>query len=118
MFFHADEEPADVTTTATSWTCARGDRPGRSGSLSSWPSLYADAGGVWSDHHRHRVCPTLGHPRAPGRSANSLAVLASEWLQAHSQPTWLARYRRRVEDDRLPKGEPQRQAYARAVGLQ
>jgi transposase len=48
---------------------------------------------------------------------NSLAVMAPEWLQAHSRPAWVARYGRRAEDDRWPKSEPQRQAYAHTVGL-
>ena len=80
-------------------------------------------------HGRQRTDSThvLGAIRAFNRVAcvaetmrhalDILAGVAPEWLHAHSQPTWLARYGRRIEDDRLPKGESQRQAYARAVGL-
>jgi transposase len=69
----------------------------------------------------------LGAIRALNRAAcvgetmrhalNRLAIVAPEWLQAHSRAEWLARYGRRAEDDRLPKTEPQRQAYAHTVGL-
>ena len=48
---------------------------------------------------------------------NRLAVVAPEWLQAHSRAEWLERYGRRAEDDRWPKSEPQRQAYVHTVGL-
>jgi transposase len=48
---------------------------------------------------------------------NRLVVAAPEWLQAHSQPAWLTRYGRRAEDERWPKSEAQRQAYAITVGL-
>jgi transposase len=48
---------------------------------------------------------------------NSLAVVAPEWLRTHSQPEWLERYGPRVDDYRLPKGEPQRQAHAHTVGM-
>jgi transposase len=48
---------------------------------------------------------------------NRLAVVAPEWLQAHSRAEGLARDGRRAEDDRLPKTEPQRQASVHTVGL-
>lgn len=48
---------------------------------------------------------------------NRLAVVAPEWLQAHSRAEWLGRYGRRAEDGRLPKHERQRQAYVHTVGL-
>jgi transposase len=48
---------------------------------------------------------------------NRLAVVAPEWLQAHSRAEWLVRYGRRAEDDRLSKPAPQRQAYVHTVGL-
>ena len=47
---------------------------------------------------------------------NSLAVVAPEWLHAHSQPEWLERYGARAEDYRLPKGQEKRQAYANVIG--
>jgi transposase len=51
------------------------------------------------------------------QALHRLAVVAPAWLQAHSRAEWLARYGRRAEDDRLPKTEPQRQAYVHTVGL-
>lgn len=48
---------------------------------------------------------------------NKLAVVAPEWLRAHSRPEWLARYGPRMHDERVPKGEQARQAYARTVGM-
>jgi transposase len=47
---------------------------------------------------------------------NSLAVLAPEWLLAHSQPGWLDRYGTRVQEYRLPTSISQRDAYAQQVG--
>lgn len=38
-------------------------------------------------------------------------------MQAHSRPAWLERYGPRVHDDRVPKGEEARQAYAHTVGM-
>ncbi len=46
-----------------------------------------------------------------------LAVVAPEWLQAHSRAKWLERGGRRAEDDCLPESEPPRLACARTVGL-
>jgi transposase len=51
------------------------------------------------------------------QALNRLAVVAPEWLQAYSRVEWLERYGRRAEDDRWPRSEPQRQAYAHTVGL-
>jgi transposase len=42
---------------------------------------------------------------------NCLAIVAPEWLQAHSQPEWVDRYGVRLEDSRLPSGEEDRQAW-------
>ena len=36
---------------------------------------------------------------------NSLAVVAPDWLRAHSHPEWVERYGPRSEDSRLPVGE-------------
>jgi transposase len=47
---------------------------------------------------------------------NCLAILAPEWLLAHSQPEWVDRYGVRLEDSRLPSGEEDRQTWARSVG--
>ena len=51
------------------------------------------------------------------RSAlNSLAVVAPNWLRAHSRPEWVDRYGPRADDYRLPKSKEARQAYADLVG--
>lgn len=49
---------------------------------------------------------------------NSLAVVAPEWLRAHSQPEWVERYGPRSEDSRSPLGEAERQAFAEDIGRQ
>lgn len=48
---------------------------------------------------------------------NSLAVAAPDWLQKNSQPEWLERYGRRIEDSRLPVGREKRDTYALQVGI-
>jgi transposase len=48
---------------------------------------------------------------------NRLEVVVPEWRQTHSCAEWLGCYRWRAEDDRLSKSELQRQAYARAGGM-
>jgi transposase len=47
---------------------------------------------------------------------NSLAVVAPDWLRAHSPQDWLGHYARRFDDARLPTSQEQRHAYARQVG--
>lgn len=47
---------------------------------------------------------------------NCLAIVAPEWLLAHSQPEWVDRYGVRLEDSRLPSSEEDRQAWAQSVG--
>src|SRR6185436_20639075 len=47
---------------------------------------------------------------------NAIAVTAPEWLRALAPPAWHERYDRRIEDMRLPKTEPQRDAYVAQVG--
>ncbi|WP_435011983.1 IS1182 family transposase (plasmid) [Tundrisphaera lichenicola] len=47
---------------------------------------------------------------------NELAEAAPEWLRGLAPAAWLERYGRRIEDSRLPHTEPQREAYAHAVG--
>lgn len=42
---------------------------------------------------------------------NCLAIVAPEWLLAHSQPEWVDRYGVRLEDWRLPSSEEDRQAW-------
>jgi transposase len=45
---------------------------------------------------------------------NSLAVVAPDWLRAHSKEEWVERYGPRSEDSRLPAGEMERRALARS----
>ena len=47
---------------------------------------------------------------------NAIAGVAPDWLRALAPPGWHERYDRRVEDRRLPKTEPQRDAYVAQVG--
>ena len=47
---------------------------------------------------------------------NAIAGVAPDWLRTLAPPGWHARYDRRVEDRRLPKTEPQRDAYVAQVG--
>jgi transposase len=56
------------------------------------------------------VSETLRH------ALNSLAVVAPDWLKVHSQPEWVERYGRRVDDYHLPKSQDERQAYACLMG--
>jgi transposase len=43
---------------------------------------------------------------------NDLATVAPEWLRTVAQPEWFERYVHRVEEYRLPKAKPAREAYA------
>src|SRR5579885_2272373 len=47
---------------------------------------------------------------------NSLAVVAPDWLRAHSQQEWVERYGPRSEDSRLPFGDAAREAFAEEIG--
>lgn len=47
---------------------------------------------------------------------NVLAVAAPVWLREQSEPTWVKRYDRRLDDARLPEGKAARQALAETVG--
>lgn len=49
---------------------------------------------------------------------NSLAVVAPDWLRAHSQEEWVERYGPRSEDSRLPAGEAERKALSEEIGQQ
>ena len=49
---------------------------------------------------------------------NSLAVVAPDWLRAHSQSEWVERYGPRSEDSRVPLGEAARLAFAEEIGQQ
>jgi transposase len=56
------------------------------------------------------VGETLRHP------LNVLAVVAPDWIRAHSQPEWADRYGPRCEEYRLPTSKEERQAFAEAIG--
>lgn len=56
------------------------------------------------------VAQTLTH------ALNVLAEVAPEWLRAQVPPDWVERYNRRMEEERLPKGEHERRRYAEQVG--
>jgi transposase len=47
---------------------------------------------------------------------NAVAIAAPEWLRDHSPADWFARYDRRTEEYRLPKGKAARAAYVTQVG--
>src|SRR4051812_19603313 len=47
---------------------------------------------------------------------DDLAAIVPDWLRTIARPDWFERYRRRVEDYRLPKGRAEREALALAVG--
>ena len=57
-----------------------------------------------------RAGETLRH------ALNSLAIVAPDWLRAQSQPEWIDRYSRRVDDYHLPKGQEARRALAVTIG--
>jgi transposase len=57
-----------------------------------------------------RVSETLRHAR------NARAAAAPDWLRTISPAEWFARYRRRVEEDRLPRGNEARQPYGETGG--
>ena len=47
---------------------------------------------------------------------NELATVAPDWLQAFAPLEWYERYGKRIEDTRLPREKPAREAYAQTVG--
>lgn len=47
---------------------------------------------------------------------NAVATVAPNWLRERAPAEWYKRYGRRIEDDRLPRKEPEREAYAHQVG--
>ena len=47
---------------------------------------------------------------------NSLAIVAGDWLAAHSDLAWLDRYGHRIEEARLPRSQTDRQALAEVIG--
>jgi transposase len=61
-------------------------------------------------HRLERVAETL---RA---TLNALAIVAPDWLRLQVEADWFDRYGRRIEEDRLPKGQQARRLYAAQVG--
>lgn len=57
-----------------------------------------------------RAGETLRH------ALNSLAIVAPDWLRERSQPEWIDRYSRRVDDSHLPEGQDARRALAVTIG--
>ncbi|APT30067.1 hypothetical protein MCBMB27_00776 [Methylobacterium phyllosphaerae] len=47
---------------------------------------------------------------------NALAVVAPDWLRAHTDPNWIERYGRSIDDFHIPQGETARRACAEAIG--
>ncbi len=47
---------------------------------------------------------------------NDLATIAPDWLRSVAPLEWYLRYSRRIEDNRLPESQEQRQAYGQMVG--
>ena len=61
-------------------------------------------------HRLERVAETL---RA---TLNALAIVTPEWLRVQVDADWFDRYGRRIEEERLPKGQQARRVYAAQVG--
>jgi transposase len=47
---------------------------------------------------------------------NALARVAPDWLRLQVEADWFERYGRRIEEERLPKGQQARRLYAAQVG--
>jgi hypothetical protein len=47
---------------------------------------------------------------------NAVATVAPDWLRSRAPSEWYKRYGRRIEDDRLPQKQREREAYACTVG--
>ena len=61
-------------------------------------------------HRMENVGETLRH------ALNVLAIEAPDWLLLHADVAWAERYGKRIEQYRLPKAEPERQALAVTIG--
>ncbi|QBD77563.1 hypothetical protein EPA93_16820 [Ktedonosporobacter rubrisoli] len=91
-----------------------------------WSYLKSGVGG--SERQRQRTDSThvLARVRAIHRlmcvgeamrfALNSLAIIAGDWLLAHSDPQWVDRYGHRIEEPRLPRNQQDRQAIAEQIG--
>jgi transposase len=60
-------------------------------------------------HRLENIGETLRH------ALNTLAGFAPAWLRQQADPAWVERYAHRVEQYRLPKGEPERAELARTI---
>lgn len=49
-------------------------------------------------------------------SLNTLAAVAPDWLQQIAPLAWYDRYETRIEEWRLPRQKPEREAWVKAVG--
>ena len=58
----------------------------------------------------------MGVGEAMRFALNSLAIVAGEWLLAHSDPQWVDRYGHRIEESRLPRSQEEREAVAELIG--
>jgi transposase len=47
---------------------------------------------------------------------NSLAIVAGDWLLAHSDSAWMDRYGHRIEEGRFPRSQADRQLVAEVIG--
>lgn len=47
---------------------------------------------------------------------NTLAIVAPEWLQSHSQPEWIERYSDRIEDNRYTQSKGRREQQMQCYG--
>jgi transposase len=47
---------------------------------------------------------------------NSLAIVAGDWLLAHSDSAWVDRYGHRIEEGRFPRSQADRQMVAEVIG--
>src|SRR3954454_15331977 len=86
-------------------------------------------GAIYSDEAFADLFPTHGQPAlAPWPLAlvtvfqfmvyvlNVLSEVAPDWVRAHVPTEWVERYGERLEHERLPKEEQERQQYANQVG--
>jgi transposase len=58
----------------------------------------------------------MGVGEAMRFALNSVAIVAGEWLLAHSDPEWVDRYGHRIEEARLPQSQEERQTVAELIG--
>ncbi len=47
---------------------------------------------------------------------NVLASAAPDWLRTHAEATWVERYAKRAEEDRIPQAEAKRRAHVEQIG--